>query len=161
MTPRHNIHATGLVLDEAGLILRGPSGSGKSLLALSLLDEWEIRGLAAKLVADDRVDIAVDAGGLAMYPPKPIEGLIELRGRGIVTRPFAAKARVHLVVDFVDRLERMLEEEALVTELLGVRLARCPLPKDGVTDSRHQLLLVREAIRCLSLKKRPARKKST
>lgn len=161
MTQRQNIHATGLVLDKTGLILRGPSGSGKSLLALSLLDEWEIRGLPASLVSDDRVDIAIEAGGLVMYPPKPIEGLIELRGRGLVSRPFAARAPVHLVVDFVDTLERMLEEEALETELMGLRLARCPVPKDGIIDSRHQLLLVREAIRSLSTKKRPTRQKST
>jgi len=161
VTARHNIHATGLVLDEVGLILRGPSGSGKSLLALSLLDEWEIRGRPASLVSDDRVDIAVEAGGLVMYPPKPIEGLIELRGRGLVSRPFAPRAPVHLVVDFVDTLERMLEEDELTTELFGVRLARCPLPKDGVVDARHQLLLVREAIRGLSTAKRAARQKST
>ena len=43
----HNIHATGLVLGGHGLILRGPSGAGKSLLALELLDEWEVRGLPA------------------------------------------------------------------------------------------------------------------
>ena len=161
MSERQNVHATGLVLDRAGLILRGQSGSGKSLLALSLLDEWELRGLPAKLVSDDRVDIAVEAGRLVMYPPKPIEGLIELRGRGLVSRPFAARAQVHLIVDFVDTLERMLEEDALSVELFGVRLARCPLPKDGVIDSRHQLLLVREAIRSLSTVKRTARQKST
>lgn len=161
MSEKHNVHATGLVLDRAGLILRGPSGSGKSLLALSLLDEWELRGKPARLVSDDRVDLAVEAGRLVMFPPKPIEGLIELRGRGLVSRPFASKAEVHLVVDFVDGLERMLEEDALETALFGVTLARCPLPKDGVIDSRHQLLLVREAIRNLSTRKRPARQKST
>jgi HPr kinase/phosphorylase len=161
VTPKHNIHATGLVLDGLGLILRGPSGSGKSLLALSLLDEWEIRSRPASLVSDDRVDIAIENGGLVMYPPKPIEGLVELRGRGLVSRPFAARAPVHLVVDFVDSLERMLEEDALTTELFGVTLGRCPLPKDGVIDSRHQLLLVREAIRGLSTGKRAARQKST
>lgn len=161
MSKKHNVHATGLVLDKIGLILRGPSGSGKSLLALSLLDEWEIRGRPARLVSDDRVDIAVVGDGLVMYPPKIIEGLIELRGRGLVSRPFAASSPVHLVIDFVDTLERMLEEDALSTELLGVRLARCPLPKDGVVDSRHQLLLVREAIRSLSTGKRAARQEST
>lgn len=161
MSDKHNVHATGLVLDGAGLVLRGPSGSGKSLLALSLLDEWELRGKPAKLVSDDRVDLAVEAGRLVMFPPKPIEGLIELRGRGLVGRPFAARAEVHLIVDFVDSLERMLEEDTLTTELFGVTLPRCPLPKDGVIDSRHQLLLVREAIRNLSTAKRPARKKST
>ena len=44
----------------------------------------------------------------------------------------------------------MVEEDALVTELLGVTLARCPVPEDGVVDARHQMLLVREAIRQLS-----------
>jgi HPr kinase/phosphorylase len=161
VSQKHNVHATGLVLGEIGLVLRGPSGSGKSLLALSLLDEWEIRGLPAQLVSDDRVDISVVAGRLTMHPPKPIEGLVELRGRGLVSRPFAASAPVDLVVDFVDTLERMLEEEALQTELFGVHLARCPLPKDGVIDSRHQLLLVREAVRSLSTGKGAARQIST
>ena len=36
-----NIHATGLVLGEIGLILRGPPGAGKSLLALELIDQWQ------------------------------------------------------------------------------------------------------------------------
>lgn len=156
MTGRLNVHATGLVLGETGLLLRGPSGSGKSLLALTLLDEWELRGLPANLVADDRVDLAVEDGALVMMPPKPIEGLIELRGRGLVGRPFARKSRLRLVVDLVEELARMPEESEFATELMEVRLARCPVPRDGVTDTRHQLLLVREALRRLSPANRPA-----
>jgi len=144
-----NVHATGLVLGAVGLMLRGPSGSGKSLLALDLLDAWETRGLPAKLVSDDRVAIGVEGSGLVMLPPKPIEGLIELRGRGIVSRPFTRKARLHVVVDLVDTLVRMLEEDELTTELLGVTLARCPVPKAGVIDTRHQLLLIKEAVLAL------------
>ena len=147
---RTNIHATGLVLDKTGLILRGMSGSGKSLLALELIDEWETRGLPAKLVSDDRIDIEASGKGLVMHAPKAIEGLIELRGRGIVSRPFVAKAPLHLVVDLVDTYERMIEEDELVTELDGVTLARCPVPKAGKIDSRHQVLLIREALRALS-----------
>ena len=154
-----NIHATGLVLDKTGLILRGPSGAGKSLLALELLDEWEVRGLAAKLVSDDRIDIEATPKGLVMHAPKAIEGLIELRGRGIVSRPFADKAPLHLVVDLVDALDRMVEEDALVTALDGVSIARCPVPRAGVVDSRHQVLLIREALRALSPRK-PASKKT-
>ena len=147
---RSNIHATGLVLDTTGLILRGVSGAGKSLLALELLDEWETRGRTAKLVSDDRIDIEATAKGLVMHAPKSIEGLIELRGRGIVSRPFVSRAPLHLVVDLVDTLERMVEEDALVTELEGMSLARCPVPRAGVVDSRHQVLLIREALRALS-----------
>ena len=64
MNERQNIHATGLVLDGVGLILRGPSGSGKSILALTLLDAWETRGLTARLVSDDRIDISLEQPGL-------------------------------------------------------------------------------------------------
>jgi serine kinase of HPr protein (carbohydrate metabolism regulator) len=154
-----NIHATGLVLERTGLILRGPSGAGKSLLALELLDLWESRGLAAKLVSDDRIDIEATAKGLTMSAPKAIAGLIELRGRGIVSRPFVPQAALHLVVDLVDGLERMVEEDALVTSLEGVDIARCPVPRVGVVDSRHQLLLIREALRAFSPS--PASRKKT
>ena len=144
-----NVHATGLVLGATGLLLRGPSGAGKSILALDLLNAWEARGLPAKLVSDDRVEVSAEKSGLMMRPPKPIEGLIELRGRGIVSRPFTRKARLHLVVDLVDSLVRMPEEEALSTELCGVTLARCPVPRVGLIDARHQFLLIKEAITVL------------
>jgi HPr kinase/phosphorylase len=155
---RNNIHATGLVLDKTGLILRGPSGSGKSLLALELIDEWEARGMQALLVSDDRVDIEATGKGLTMHAPKAIEGLIELRGRGIVSRPFVASAPLHLVVDMVEGLERMVEEDALSTTLEGVTVARCPVPRAGAVDSRHQVLLIREALRALSPTPRPSKK---
>lgn len=155
-----NIHATGLVLGEMGLILRGPPGAGKSILTLELLDEWEARGLPAKLVSDDRIDIEVTPTGLIMRAPKSIEGLIELRGRGIVSRPFVAEAPLHLVVDLVDKLERMVEEDELVTLLAGVAISRCPVPRAGVVDSRHQTLLIREALRLLGAQRHTRQKTS-
>ena len=161
MTAPENVHATGLVLDKLGVVLRGPSGAGKSLLALELIDEWEARGKTAKLVSDDRIDMAVEKGELVMLAPKSIEGLVELRGRGIVERPFVRKAPVHLVVDLVPGLERMVEEDALVTELYGVTVPRCPVPQAGVIDSRHQLMLIREGLRLLSPRKTTARQKYT
>lgn len=141
-----NIHATGLVLGQHGVVLRGPSGSGKSLLALELLDRWEHRRLNARLVADDRLDIRVQPDGLMMATPPNIAGLIELRGRGIVERPHVNAAAVHLVVDLVDGLTRMLDEADLETHILGMQLARCPVPRRGVVDSAHQILLVAEAL---------------
>ena len=156
-----NVHATGLVLGKTGVILRGPSGAGKSLLALELLDAWEARGLTAKLVSDDRIDLDVEKGGLVMLAPKSIEGLVELRGRGIVSRPFTRMAPVHLVVDLVPTLERMVEEDELTTELSGVPLPRCPVPQAGIVDARHQLLLIKEALRALSPGKPAARQKDT
>ena len=161
MSDTHSIHATALVLDGVGLILRGPSGAGKSLLALELLDEWETRGKTAKLVSDDRVDIVADGKSLILRAPKAIEGLAELRGRGIVSRPFVAEAPLHLVIDLVETLERMVEEDELTTELFGVKLPRAPVPRNGIVDARHQLLLVREAIRAVSSPRSKTRQKTT
>jgi serine kinase of HPr protein (carbohydrate metabolism regulator) len=142
-------------------MLRGPSGSGKSLLALQLLETWRRRGEDALLVADDRIDLELTRSGLVMHAPAAIAGLIELRGRGIVRRPHVGRADIHLVVDFVDRLERMVEEEELVTELYGVGLPRCPVPKAGVIELPHQVLLVEEAVGSVRPARRSSRQKTT
>jgi HPr kinase/phosphorylase len=139
---RVNIHATGLVLGEHGVMLRGPSGAGKSLLALELLDHFEYRGETALLVADDRLDLESDPEGLVMHAPPRIAGLIELRGSGIIQRPFVASARVDLVVDLVETLERMPKPSEFITMVEGLTLARCPVPRRGVVDSAHQRLLI-------------------
>jgi len=154
MTPGHpqthaqnNIHATGLVLGGAGVMVRGRSGSGKSLLALALLDRADGRGEAALLVSDDRIVLTRGEHCLYMQAPPGIAGLIELRGRGIVARPSAERAEVHLIVDLVEDFTRMVEEDELATTVLGIPLPRCPVPRRGVIDAAHQLALVVEALR--------------
>jgi HPr kinase/phosphorylase len=144
-----NVHATGIVLAGQGVMLRGPSGSGKSLLALMLLDDWTARGLSATLVADDRLELSAKDDGVTMSAPPAIAGKIELRGRGILSRPHIASAHVDLVVDVVDTLDRMPEDDAFSTELLGVTLTRCPVPKAGIIEAAHQVVLVREALAAL------------
>lgn len=145
-----NVHGTGLLLGEAGVLLRGPSGAGKSVLALTLLDRWEGRGLPAFLVADDRIDLVSGRAGLTMRAPESIAGLIELRGRGIVKRPHKSPVALHLVIDLVPDLARMLEEDQMVTDLAGQIVARAPVPSGDVVSLGHQMLLVIEAIAALS-----------
>jgi len=110
------IHGTVVDIDGAGVLLRGPPGSGKSDLALRLID----RGAA--LVADDRVVLAVDHGGLAASAPGRGAGKLEIRGLGIVRVPYLARAALHLVVDLVESggIERL--PKAAETVLLGVAL---------------------------------------
>jgi serine kinase of HPr protein (carbohydrate metabolism regulator) len=150
MSKPSNVHGTGLVLGEVGILLRGPSGAGKSVLALSLLDRWTDRGLPSFLVSDDRVDLSAKDDTVIMQAPPRLAGLVELRGRGIVRRPQQTEARVHLVIDLVEDFARMLEEEEFSTELLGLAVARAPVPKAGVVGLGHQMLLVKEAITALS-----------
>jgi len=147
MASTQNIHGAGLMIDGTGLLLRGNSGSGKSVLALDLLDWATGKGLDAFLVADDRLEVTERDGGLLMQAPHAIAGKIELRGRGIVERPHIAVAPVHLVIDLVDRLERLVEEDQLVTSLMGVEVTRSPVPRRDVIDPIHQRLLVVEALR--------------
>lgn len=141
-----NVHGTGLVLGDLGVLLRGPSGAGKSVLSMALLDRWEGRGQPAFLVADDRVDIADEGDRLVMLAPPQLAGLIELRGRGIVSRPHREWAQLHLIIDLVPELTRMVEEEDLQTEMFGHTLPRAPVPQAGVVGLGHQMLLVAEAV---------------
>jgi len=140
------IHATGLVLGDHGVLVRGPSGSGKSLLALALIDRFEMRGLPAFLVSDDRVEIEREGARIVMRGLKNFAGNIELRGRGIVHRPYIEAAPLDLVVDLETDLVRMPEAGAFSAELLGVSVARCPAPAGRI---EHQLLLILEALRHL------------
>lgn len=85
-----------------------------------------------------------------MRAPDSLAGLIELRGRGIVKRPHQSLVTLSLVVDLVPDLVRMLEEDAMITEISGVDVARAPVPVAGVVSVSHQMLLVIEAIAALN-----------
>jgi HPr kinase/phosphorylase len=89
------IHATSVAIGGAAVLLRGPSGSGKSDLALRLIQA------GAVLVADDRCDLSVVRGRLFVSAPPAIRGLLEVRGLGIVAMRHRPKAPVSLVVDLV------------------------------------------------------------
>ena len=78
------IHATCVVIGEAGILIRGASGAGKSSLARALLAGAALAGRFGRLVGDDRVEIAALNGRLVARPVKPIEGRLEVRGVGIV-----------------------------------------------------------------------------
>lgn len=87
------IHATAVAIGGRGVLLVGPPGSGKSDLALRLID----RG--AVLVADDRVVVTLGGDRLLASPAATLAGLIEVRGVGIATGPYLADVPVALVVD--------------------------------------------------------------
>ena len=148
---RENIHATALLLDGRGVLIRGPSGSGKSLLALYLLDVLASRGREAELISDDRVDLELEGAKIRLHAPGSIAGLIELRGHGIVSRPHQSGKRLDLVVDLVPALERMPEEHDFKVRLLGLEIGRCPVPQVGVIGIEHQRLLIEEALRAIAI----------
>lgn len=93
------IHATCIVIDGHGVLIRGRSGAGKTSLALALLAEADKRGFLARLVADDRVYVSSDEGNVLAQTPLPIAGLIERRGQGVFPIAYVPEAIVELLVD--------------------------------------------------------------
>jgi serine kinase of HPr protein (carbohydrate metabolism regulator) len=107
-------------------LIRGPSGSGKSQLALDLIEAAACgRLLFARLVADDRVHLQAQGRRLVAHPAATLAGLIEVRGVGILRMAFESSAVVGLVVDLdAADSERLPGPEHMQVELEGVRLAR-------------------------------------
>ncbi|MFT8808383.1 HPr kinase/phosphorylase [Gluconobacter sp.] len=87
-SPEGPVHASCVAWKGEGVLISGSSGSGKSELALRLMDA------GFDLVADDRVLLQ----GIIASAPERIAGLIEVRGVGILRTPFVIKAPVRLRV---------------------------------------------------------------
>jgi HPr kinase/phosphorylase len=111
MTPSSSVHASAVLAGDAGILIRGPSGSGKSRLAFDLI----LAGRAGQipttvLVGDDR---------------------IEVRGLGIRRCECVAQAEVRLVVDLAAQdSARMPEQEALTILIEGIKIPRIPVGTD-------------------------------
>src|SRR6185295_873342 len=86
------VHASTVALDGRAVLISGPSGSGKSDLALRMLD----RGFT--LVSDDRTILRRLGGKLIASAPDTIKGKLEVRGVGIVEMKTVANVPVALVV---------------------------------------------------------------
>ncbi|MBB4286331.1 HPr kinase/phosphatase C-terminal domain-containing protein [Roseospira goensis] len=99
MSHPFTVHGTCVALPEGGVLLRGGAGSGKSDLALRLMESGD-----ARLVADDRVILERDdeSGLLYASTPAPLRGLMEVRGIGVIpldTSRWVANAPLIAVVD--------------------------------------------------------------
>jgi serine kinase of HPr protein (carbohydrate metabolism regulator) len=94
MTPlaSERLHASCVAINGAAVLITGRSGSGKSDLAIRLID----RG--ALLVSDDSTQIDRRDGQLIASAPETIAGKIELAGIGIVTLPEAGPTPVALLI---------------------------------------------------------------
>jgi serine kinase of HPr protein (carbohydrate metabolism regulator) len=97
------VHATCIAIGGRGVLLGGRSGSGKSDLALRLID----RG--ARLVSDDYTDMHLVDGRLVARAPASIAGRMEIRGVGLVEVEAAMEAPVCLFADLDSPPERLPE----------------------------------------------------
>ncbi|HWL30949.1 MAG TPA: serine kinase [Xanthobacteraceae bacterium] len=119
------VHASAVLVGPRAVLIRGPSGSGKSRLALALLQAADRGALPfARLVADDRAHVEAVHGRLLVRCPPAIAGLIEVRGLGLRRIPHEPLAAVGLVVDLGEPADRMPTQMGSTVEIAGVRLPR-------------------------------------
>jgi len=118
--PDTMLHGTCLALDGAGVLLRGPSGSGKSDLAYRLIANG---GGHAALVADDQVIVKAAGGKLWANAPPALSGKLELRGLGLISLPALEVAPVVLIVDLVPREDVPRLPDPTFQTVAGIEIA--------------------------------------
>src|SRR6266705_3717814 len=125
MSEPPTVHATAVLVGARALLVRGPAGSGKSRLALKLIEAAQAGVLRfARLVADDRVRLEACHGRLLAHAPKELAGLIEVRGLGIRHMTHEPMAIVGGVVDLAAADAERLPNRQPRIEVEGVPLPR-------------------------------------
>lgn len=109
------IHASTVAFDGRAVLISGPSGSGKSDLALRLID----RGFS--LVSDDQTIVRRQGERLVATAPATIAGKLEVRGIGIVEMEALADVPVALIVELTSDFARLPDDDRQ-RQLLGVSL---------------------------------------
>ena len=109
------IHSSSIVIDDNGVLILGDSGSGKSDLALRLIDN------GATLISDDISICRKNSNNIYLYCPPEIKGLLEVREIGIITVPFVEKIKLRLVVNLKSNNNERFPKDSCF-RILGIKI---------------------------------------
>ncbi len=126
MTDSATVHASAVLVGARAVLIQGAAGSGKSRLALDLIDAAACGLLPfARLIGDDRVHLSAAHGRLLVRPAARLAGLLEVRGLGIRRVPYEELAVVGLVMELgASDAERLPAAAARITEIAGITIPR-------------------------------------
>ena len=144
------LHATAVIHGESGVLILGPSGSGKSALALALIARARGGGTFGALIGDDRIYVRHDHGRLVACGATDMAGVIERRTVGLLEAPSEPAGVVRLAVELSERpgqWARMPDDHDGVT-IVGVKLPRLAL--DCGLSACDQALAVEERLGVLA-----------
>ncbi|GMN02596.1 HPr kinase/phosphorylase [Erythrobacter sp. MTPC3] len=135
------IQATAVAIGGRALLIEGPPGSGKSSLALALID----RG--ATLIGDDGITLAARNDRIIASPPPNIEGLLEVRGVGILRFPTTCDIQAALILMLGREAER-LPKAAETREICGCLIPEIPFDPGTIAPApRAELALQQHGVR--------------
>ena len=138
---RLTLHASCVELLGTGVVLLGPPGSGKSDLALRLIDG------GARLVSDDRLAVERSGDVLIGRAPDAVAGLIEVRGLGFMRIDHCASSRLGLAVALSGAEPAPRLPERMFYELLGVALPYLELnPRTPSACAKVRLALTAQRV---------------
>ncbi|HEX9167688.1 MAG TPA: hypothetical protein VF886_02000 [Roseiarcus sp.] len=147
------LHATAVIHGESGVLILGPSGSGKSSLALALLARASGAGTFGALIGDDRIYVRKAESRLVASGAANMAGIIERRVAGLMEVPHEPAAVVRLAVELSERpcqwLRMPYDPDGVIVG--GVRLARLAL--DSALSVCDQALAVEERLAALAAEK--------
>ncbi len=126
-----SVHASAVMTRDYAVLIRGPSGSGKSRLAFALLLAGRAGQIPeATLIGDDRIILVAKDRTLTAHAVPELAGKIEIRGLGIRHCGHTPQGTIGLVVDLdASDAERLPPPNALKTVISGVEVPRIPVAK--------------------------------
>jgi len=118
-----SLHGTSVEIKGKAALITGKPGSGKSSLALQLLD----RG--ALLVSDDQTHLVLEDGHIIVSPPASLQGMMEVRGIGICQFPYQEKSVLKLFVEICDQRDCERLPEPTFKEYYGIKVPYLKISK--------------------------------